>query len=75
MNLLRNIATLYDGSVSILTTLPGQAVRTWPMIPPADRRALLSKIGLGGDDFLAKATPFLALGIVGLVAYNIWRKP
>lgn len=75
MSTLRNIVRLADGTIAIVKALPGQVVRVWPMIPPGDRKRILEKVGLAAfeEDSVSKAMPFIAIGIAGLVAYNIWN--
>lgn len=64
------------GIAEIAYHAPGQAVRTYQMLPPADRAAVRRKIGLGvyQEDRLTRALPYIVGGVVAVIAYNIFLR-
>lgn len=72
--MMREMAQGIDGLVTIALHAPGQAARTFMMMPPADRAALLKRAGLGAykDTAFNRALPYLAGGIALFVVYNMF---
>jgi len=64
------------GLVDIAYHLPGQAWRTYQMLPESDRAALRKRLPFGAyeEDSLARALPFIVAGIVLVIGYNILRR-
>jgi hypothetical protein len=78
---MHHLVQLADGTVSLAIHLPIQAFRTWQLLSPDDKaraiEAVKRRVGVGlgafKEDSLSRAMPFIAIGIVGVVAYNIWK--
>lgn len=68
------------GIAEIIYHAPGQAVRTYRMLPPTDRAAVAAavrrKIGLGAyqEDRVTWALPYIVGGVVAVIAYNIFLR-
>lgn len=64
------------GIAEIAYYAPGQAVRTYQMLSPADRAAIRRKVGLAAyqEDRVTRALPYIVGGVVAVIAYNIFLR-
>ena len=76
--IVRRLIQLANGTVSLVVHLPIQAVRTFDMLSPDDKLRVLKAIkakalGEVKEPSEVRFLPMIALGIVGIVALNIYR--
>ncbi len=77
--IVQRLIQLANGTVSLVVHLPIQAARTFDMLSPDDKLRVVNtirkRLSLGAftEPSQAKYLPAIALGIVGIVALNIYR--
>lgn len=75
----RGIADTLDGGITLVQNVPRQVWEVYKILPPYEKSLIHKKLGLGQalgeaqQDTLKRAAPFIALGIIAVVAYNIHR--
>lgn len=77
--IVQRVIQLANGTVSLLVHLPIQAARTFDRLSPDDKlrviKVIKDRLPLGDikEDSVNRFLPFIALGIAGVVALNIYR--
>jgi len=76
--IVSRLIQLANGTVSLVIHLPIQVARTFDMLSPDDKlrvvMALKDRLSLGATEpSHIKYLPAIALGIIGIVALNIYR--
>lgn len=62
------------GLASIAYHLPGQAWRTYEMLPEEDQGALRERLRLGAyrEDSTTRLLPLIVVGVIALIGYNFF---
>lgn len=77
--IVRRVVQLANGTASLLVHLPLRAAQTFDLLPPDEKARILAevrrRVGLGEvrEPSHVRALPFIALGILGVVAINVYR--
>lgn len=77
--IVQRVIQLANGTISLLVHLPIQAARTFDMLSPDDKlrfiKAVKDRFSLGEvrEPSHVKFLPVIALGILGVVALNVYR--